>query len=214
MSHRIYGNGRVPSGTPVVPILWRTPPDGSLTVRFTSPIYGLLTHRMKSADQPCPGKEECPAATHRGNTRWKGYGAALIWRGKEFRDWIPGVVEVSSILESQFPITGPIGQCWELYRAPGESGHVEIAGRYLDSRQLDVVPALQWVLPVLVKVYRVFELHLGVENPFRAVSKMETVNDPPPPNYKATPVETVKENGTPRPRLGEIFAQRRKEGAE
>jgi hypothetical protein len=180
-------------------------------VRFTSPIYGLLTHRVKSADQPCPGKEECPAATHRGNTRWKGYAAALVWRGSAFRDWIPGVVEVSSILESHMPVTGPIGQCWELYRAPGESGHVEMAGKYLDSKELDVVPALQWMIPVLCKVYRVFELKLGIENPFRSIAKLELVNDEPPPNFVPPAPPAPKENGTDRPREASAFARMRKE---
>lgn len=175
-------NGHGPSAhaVPIMPRLHRVPKDGRSIVRFLSRFHGLLTHRPKSADIPCPGPEDCPPAVHRQRSRWKGYAAALIWRGERFGDWIPGVFEITQALESTMPAAGIVGECWELYREPGESGHLEVSGRYIDSRPTPVIDAMQWLVPVLNKVYSCSSLHLDVPNPFRAQIALYPVSDPPP----------------------------------
>jgi hypothetical protein len=115
------------------------------------------------------------------------------WRDSPYRDWIPGVVEITERLDAVMPIEGCVGQAWEIWREPGESGHVEVTGMYLDTATVpNVADPMSWIEPVLSVVYRVSSLNLGVANPFRSRVKMSPLVMAPPPNA-APPVEERKE---------------------
>jgi hypothetical protein len=191
--------------------LWRVPKLGNIVVRFASPFIGLLTHRPRAADIPCPGPDECPGATHRGKSRWKGYAAGFVASSVDRNKWLPGVIEVTPRFEAQFGLEGAVGEAWEMFRECGASGHVEVTGTLLHVGPVPEVPAIDWILPVLCKVYSVASLHLGVKNPFRSQIFVDEYDVPAIPSKPEPEPASEAQKAEMRAKLRELRASFGKE---
>jgi hypothetical protein len=174
--------------------LSRAPQEGSVIVRTMSVVHGVLLHRPRDKDQPCPGPDLCSKGTHAGRSTWKGYLAALVWGEKPAGLWKPAVFEVSSQLASQMTYAEGMGEEWEVLRGTGKSGHREIIGRFRSPYPCTVFKALPWIVPVLYKIFKTTSIKIDVENPFLSPPGLALLDDAPPDGFepatlKPTPMD-------------------------
>jgi len=134
-------------------------------VRLTANRYGgLLTHWKDKRGHYCTGAD-CPAALHKLNSFWKGYGAAEAWE-ESLNSWLPICLELTEHLELDFRDKWQRGGVWEISRGP-KTGSKHAVTEATFVKQLDPasLPEPVNILPTLHHVYHVQPIKLDVKNP-------------------------------------------------
>jgi hypothetical protein len=172
--------GSAPTPAQQVSLL-SVPKAGTATVRLLGHARGILTHWAKKRPLACPGPVLCPSVVHRLSTVWKGYAPAELWREAPFRDWMPCVLEITERLWELMHGHALRGEVWELFRAAGDHGRVEVSGRLLDLLDPRGLRADVQVEPVVCRVYRTTEIAWDVGPVLPARQLLLPVTDAPPP---------------------------------
>jgi hypothetical protein len=155
----------------------------SVHVRLTSSKYGgLTTHWKPKRSHYCVG-EDCPAALHKLNSFWKGYGAAEVWC-RDSKVWLPICLELTEHLELDFRGKWQVGQIWEISRAK-MVGYQHQPTRAAFVRQLpsEQTPPAADILPTLLHLYHVPAIKLDVKNPLPAKTMVVASHGEPPVEF-------------------------------
>lgn len=176
-------------GEPVPVRVESTPAEGILDVRFLGPISGILTHwtlkgtvKGSGRSLACPGVENCPTATHRGATRWKGYAAAEYWRDGQYQDWPACAFEVTQHAYDLLEGSDLRGTIWRFRRQVGQGGEREVTAEMIGEVNPDYLRDAFSVQAAVEKCYGTIHIAFDVPPQMKRTLVMPASAGSPPPN--------------------------------
>lgn len=162
MSSRVRGEA-APPGAVVTPEVLSVPKEGLIEVVILGRIRGILTHWKPGKNFACPGVEVCESKVHRGETRWKGYVAAELYRGEPYDDWCPVVFEVTERLYDLMGAGDHRGEIWACQRQIGVAGVKEVRGELVGHIAEDLLREAFSVERAVYTVYKTVHVKWDVQ---------------------------------------------------
>jgi hypothetical protein len=132
----------------------RVPKLGGCLIRFLGNPSGMLVHRIRNHDFPCPGEEDCK---DHDLGKWKGYAPAQAWDPKR-KLWVPVVFELTQGAVSCCGTANLRGQGWEFRRVKTAYAQQEVQGRRTadyDIRGLSAPFEVQPIVQNMLKTNRI-----------------------------------------------------------